>query len=142
MPRVKAAAFTALTLAAIGAAGTHAEDVVVVIVSPESPPISKEQLVELYLGRSYDRTPIDQLASSAIYGQFYKTATGRDLGQVKAIWSRILFTGRGLPPKQMPNSAAVKKAVAADPKAVGYIEKSAVDATVKVAFPLTAAPLL
>jgi len=39
-------------------------------------------------------------------------------------------------PKQLRDSAAVKKAVAADPKAVGYIEKSAVDASVKVALPL------
>jgi hypothetical protein len=30
----------------------------------------------------------------------------------------------------------VKKAVAANPKAVGYIEKSAVDSSVKVALPL------
>ena len=32
------------------------------------------------------------------------------------------------------DSAAVKKAVAADPKAIGYIEKSAADASVKVIF--------
>ena len=53
--------------------------------------------------------------------------------QVKAIWSQILFTDRGVPPKQLRDSAAVKKAVAANPKAVGYIEKSAVDASIKVA---------
>jgi hypothetical protein len=35
------------------------------------------------------------------------------------------------------DSAAVKKAVAANPKAVGYIEKSAVDASVKVILPLS-----
>jgi predicted signal transduction protein with EAL and GGDEF domain len=63
-------------------------------------------------------------------------ATGRDSAQVKAIWSRILFTGRSVLPKQLPDSEAVKKAVAANPKAVGYIEKSAVDASVKVASPL------
>ena len=60
-----------------------------------------------------------------------------DAAQVKAIWSKILFTGRGVPPKQLLDSAAVKKAVAANPKAVGYIEKSAVDASVKVVMPLS-----
>jgi ABC-type phosphate transport system substrate-binding protein len=57
---------------------------------------------------------------------------GRDNAQIKAIWSKILFTGRGLPPKQLPDSEAIKKAVAANPNAVGYIEKSLVDASVKV----------
>jgi ABC-type phosphate transport system substrate-binding protein len=37
-------------------------------------------------------------------------------------------------PKEAGDSAAVKKAVASDPKAIGYIEKSAVDASVKVIY--------
>lgn len=76
-------------------------------------------------------------AGSSIYAEFYKKATGRDTAQVKAIWSRILFTGRGVPPKQLLYSTAVKRAVAANPKAVGYIEKSAVDPSVKVILPLS-----
>ena len=96
----------------------------------------KARLEGLEYKATLSLTPIDQTVGSAIYLEFYRKATGRDLAQVKAIWSRILFTGRGLPPKQLPDSAAVKQAVAADPKAVGYIEKSAVDASVKVAVPI------
>jgi len=122
-------------LFALLTAEVHAEDIVV-IVNPAAKPLSKEQIVDVYLGRSADLMPIDQTVGSPIYVQFYKKATGRDAAQIKAIWSRILFTGRGQPPKQLPDSAAVKKSVAANPNAVGYIEKSAVDATVKVALPL------
>jgi ABC-type phosphate transport system substrate-binding protein len=132
---MKPAVFTLLTLAIIGAAGAHAEEIVV-IVNTASATISKEQLVDFYLGRSSERTPIDQAAGSGIYVEFYRKATGRDTAQIKEIWSRILFTGRGLPPRQLVDSEAVKKAVAADPKAIGYIDKSALDATVKVALPL------
>jgi ABC-type phosphate transport system substrate-binding protein len=124
-----------LVFAALAAANIQAEDIVV-IVNPAAKAISKDQIADLYLGRSGGLTPIDQTAGSAIYVQFYKQATGRDVAQVKAIWSRILFTGRGLPPKQLPDSAAVKQAIAANPNAVGYIEKSAVDASVKVVLPL------
>jgi ABC-type phosphate transport system substrate-binding protein len=120
---------------AVLTANVHAEDIVV-IVNPAAKPVSKEQIVDVYLGRSAQLTPIDQTVGSSIYVQFYQRATGRDAAQIKAIWSRILFTGRGQPPKQLPDSAAVKKSVAANPNAVGYIEKSAVDATVKVALPL------
>lgn len=132
---MKTTALVALIFAVYTAATVQAEEIVV-IVNPASAPISKEQIADLYLARSSGWILIDQPAGSAIYVEFYKKATGRDIAQVKAIWSRILFTGRGVPPKQLRDSAAVKKAVAADPKAVGYIEKSAVDASVKVALPL------
>jgi ABC-type phosphate transport system substrate-binding protein len=132
---MKTSALIALILAVFTVANVQAEEVVV-IVNPAAAPISKEQIADLYLGRSNAWIPIDQTVGSAIYVEFYKKATGRDSAQVKAIWSRILFTGRGFPPKQLPDSAAVKKAVAANPKAVGYIGKSAVDASIKVALPL------
>jgi ABC-type phosphate transport system substrate-binding protein len=129
---MKTSALIAIVLAIFTVATVQAEEIVV-IVNPAATPISKEQIADLYLGRGGVWTPIDQAVGSGIYVEFYKKATGRDIAQVKAIWSRILFTGRGLPPKQMPDSAAVKRAVAANPKAVGYIEKSAVDASVRVA---------
>jgi ABC-type phosphate transport system substrate-binding protein len=132
---MRTSALGALVFAALAAANLRAEDIVV-IVNPAAKAISKDQIADLYLGRSGGLTPIDQTAGSAIYVQFYKQATGRDVAQVKAIWSRILFTGRGLPPKQLPDSAAVKQAIAANPNAVGYIQKSAVDASVKVVLPL------
>jgi ABC-type phosphate transport system substrate-binding protein len=104
----------------------------VVIVNRAAPPLSKEQIADLYLGRTDDFIPIDQVVGSEIYVEFYKKVTGRDSAQIKAIWSRLVFTDRGVAPKQLPNSAAVKKAVAANPKSVGYIEKSAVDSSIKV----------
>lgn len=126
----------ALILAVLLAANARAEDIVV-IVNPASAPLSKEQIADVYLARNSTWTPIDQTAGSSIYTEFYKRATGRDAAQVRAIWSKILFTGRGVPPKQLLDSEAVKKAVASNPKAVGYIEKSAVDASVKVVMPLS-----
>jgi hypothetical protein len=124
-----------LVLLALGTVEARAEELVV-IINANADGISKDQVADLYLGRSSGRTPIDQAGNSPIYVEFYKKATGRDIAQVKAIWSKIIFTGRGLPPKQLVDSAAVKKAVAANPKAIGYIEKSAVDTSVKVALTL------
>jgi ABC-type phosphate transport system substrate-binding protein len=109
----------------------HAADLVV-IANAAAGPLTKDQVADLFLGKSQAYTPVDQPDGSAVYAEFYKKATGRDAAQVKSTWSRIVFSGKGQAPKQLADSAAVKKAVAADPKAVGYIEKSAVDGTVKV----------
>lgn len=53
---------------------------------------------------------------------------------MKALWTRLIFTGKAKPPKEVASDADLKKAVAADPKAIGYIKKSEVDGSVKVVF--------
>ena len=128
---MKICARCTLLLALMEVSQVRAQELVV-IVNPAAPAINVEQVMDLYLGRGSGWTPLDQVATSPIYIEFYKKAIGRDTAQIKAIWSKILFTGRGLPPKQLPNSEAIKQAVAANPNAVGYIEKSLVDASVKV----------
>jgi hypothetical protein len=45
-----------------------------------------------------------------------------------------VFSGKATPSKEMASSAEVKKFVAASPDAIGSIEKSAVDSSVKVVF--------
>jgi len=109
---------------------------VVVVVNPKASESSmtKEQVAQFFLGKSSSMTPVDQPESSPIRGEFYKKVTDKDASQVKALWSKLVFTGKATMPKEAADSAAVKKAVAADPKAIGYIEKSAVDGSVKVIY--------
>lgn len=111
--------------------GAQAMDIVVV-GNPAAGPLTKEQVADVFLGKNQALTPVDQVESAPIRAEFYKQATGRDLAQVKSTWSRLVFSGKGQAPKELADNAAVKKAVAADPKAVGYIDKSAVDGSVKV----------
>lgn len=110
----------------------HAQAQVAVVMAPGAASISREQVANLYLGRSAELRLFDLPEGHATRDLFYKKAAERDPAQVKAVWSRIVFSGRGTPPREMADAAAIKKAVAADPKAVGYIDKSAVDASVKV----------
>ncbi|MGS0754357.1 phosphate ABC transporter substrate-binding protein, partial [Roseateles sp. GG27B] len=76
--------------------------------------------------------PLDQAEGSGTRDEFYVKFTGKSAAQMKAHWSKIIFTGRGQPPKELPLSADVKKQLAANPHAIGYIEKTVVDATVRV----------
>ena len=109
---------------------------VVVIMAPNAAPLTKEQLANVYLGRALDYKPVDLPEASGTRTDFYKKATDRDASQIKALWARLMFTGHGQAPKVMADAAAVKKAVAADPKSVGYIDKADVDSTVKVVLTL------
>jgi ABC-type phosphate transport system substrate-binding protein len=105
---------------------------VVVIGNLTAPTMSKDEVTQFFLGKSQAMKPLDRSNSDPIKAQFYQKLSGQDLSQVKATWSRLVFTGKASPPKELPDAAAVKRAVAADPKAIGYIDKSEVDSTVKV----------
>lgn len=109
---------------------------IAVVMGPSAASLSKDQVANVYLGRSFDLKPIDAPEGNALREQFYKKLADRDAAQVKAVWSRVVFTGKGQPPAVLPNAADVKKAVAADPKAIGYIDKAAVDGSVKVVLTL------
>lgn len=103
---------------------------IAVITSPGAAPVSRAQLAKIYLGRSLERRPLD-LPEGTLRTNFYKAATDSDPAQVRAAWARIMFTGRGEPPRELPNAAAVKKAVIADGNAIGYIEADALDTSVR-----------
>ena len=109
---------------------------VVVVVNPKAAEASmtKDQVAQFFLGKSSSMSPIDQPESAPVRAEFYKKVTDKDASQVKALWSKLVFTGKATMPKEAADSAAVKKMVASDPKAIGYIDKSAVDASVKVIY--------
>ena len=126
---IQASLLCALSVTAMSAS---AETVVIVNKANPATRMFSEQASQFFLGKSTMFTPVDQAEGSPIRADFYHKAADKDPAQVKAIWSKIVFTGKGTPPKEYSSNAEVKKAVAADPKAIGYIDKSAVDDTVKV----------
>jgi ABC-type phosphate transport system substrate-binding protein len=99
-------------------------------------PLTKDKVASVYIGRSNDFKPVDLPESSPTREAFYKKATDRDQSQIKSLWARLAFTGQARPPKLAADAEAVKKAVAADPKTIGYIDKADVDASVKVVLTL------
>lgn len=121
---------------ALSAAALPAMAEVVVVVNPKAADaaLTKDQVAQFFLGKSTAMTPVDLPESAPARAEFYKKVTDKDPSQVKSLWSKLVFTGKATMPKELGDSAAVKKAVAADPKAIGYIEKSAVDATVKAVY--------
>jgi ABC-type phosphate transport system substrate-binding protein len=113
---------------------------VVAVVSARSPlaALSKSQVADLFLGKSTrfpggtKAVPIDQSEGTRARDEFYATFAGKSAAQVKAYWAKIIFTGRGEPPRTASNDAEVKKLLVTNPQAVAYLERTAVDGSVRV----------
>ena len=123
-------------LAAVLGAAVPAMAEVVVVVNPSAPQASmtRDEVAQYFLGKSTALAPVDQPESAPIRAEFYKKVADKDLSQAKALWSKLVFTGKATMPREVESSADVKKAVAANPNAIGYIDRSAVDGSVKVIY--------
>ncbi len=134
----------ALRIAALGTllgiAGNRAMADVVAVVSPRNPAttISKREVSNIFLGKTNrfpDGTPavaIDQREGSAQREEFYRGVSNMQPAEIKAHWSKMIFTGRGQPPMMVDGDEQVKKALASRPDSIGYIDRAAVDDRVKV----------
>lgn len=120
--------------ASLCAAAAPASAEIAVIVNPKNPAtrMFSEQASQFFIGKSTLFTPIEYTDGVAIRNEFHTKVLQKEPAQVKAIWSKLIFTGKGTAPQEFKTAAEVKKAVAADVSAIGYIDKSAVDDSVKV----------
>jgi ABC-type phosphate transport system substrate-binding protein len=113
---------------------------VVVIVSAKSPitSLTAEQTAKIFLGKidtfpnDSDAIPIDQIEGSTIRDEFYSKVVHKSFSQVTAYWAKAIFTGDGRPPVMLESDVAVRKAIANNPNAIGYIDKSAINRSVRV----------
>lgn len=76
--------------------------------------------------------PLMHLENSSLRTRFDRAVLDRDSKQMRAYWAQMIFTGRGKPPRQVESDEVMKKEVAANSNAIGYIDGKSVDASVKV----------
>lgn len=95
-------------------------------------------MTDIFLGRATRfpngllAVPIDQEEGSVARDEFYAKLAGKSAAQMKTYWSKIIFTGRGQPPQEVADGAAVTKLILENQAAIGYIERDRVDASVRV----------
>jgi ABC-type phosphate transport system substrate-binding protein len=119
--------------------GPARADVVAVVSSTSTvTALSKAQVADIFLGkvsRFPDGTPavaIDHVEGSPVRDEFYVAYAAKSPAQIKSHWAKIIFTGRGQPPKAVPSDSEIRKLTAANPQVISYMERSAVDTSVRV----------
>ena len=125
-------------LLSLNATSGMAEVVAVVSAKNAVTTLTRNQLNDIFLARTnrfpngQQAVPVDQVEDSPARNEFYSNFVGKSPAQLKAHWSKIIFTGRGQPPKKVPSGNEVKKFLADNPNGIGYLDKNAVDGSVKI----------
>ena len=110
---------------------------IAVIVNPantaDSPQVSR-----IFLGKAKSFSngspaiPVNLSEASPLTSEFNKKVLNKSSSQLKAYWSKLVFTGKGTPPKAVSSDAEMIKLVSANPNLIGYVDAASVDGSVKV----------
>lgn len=114
-------------------ASVNAEPVVVVNAASAVKQLSQDEVINIFLGR-YRRLPtgesaipIDQPEGSPLRAEFYRKLVNKDLNEINAYWSRLIFSGRTSPPLQAANLANVVTLLTGSASSIAYLDRSQVD---------------
>lgn len=112
---------------------------VAVIVNPgNGSSLDQNTISRIFLGKmkSFSNgtsvAPVGQGEANAATKEFNDKVLKKSGSQLKAYWSKLVFTGKGTPPKSLANDAAVIAHVASNPGGIGFVDAASVDGSVKV----------
>ncbi len=117
---------------------------VVLVANPGAPDksLTAQQASDIFLGKQKNFpsggsvVPIDQEKGEAPRDEFYSKVVKKDASQLNAYWSRLVFTGKGQPPKAVLDDDEVIELVSSNPNIIGYIDAGSVtDAVIVILKP-------
>jgi ABC-type phosphate transport system substrate-binding protein len=113
-------------------------DVAVVVNSTNADIIDDGDIARIFMGKMKafpsggSIEPINSLSDSAVRSEFEEKVLNKSSSQMKAYWSKLIFSGRGKPPTELASDAEVLKHISANAGAIGYVDAGSVDSSVKV----------
>lgn len=129
-------------LLVLGARVAAAETVVIVNAHSPVDALTREQVVNIFMGR-YRKLPDGTLAAPLDSGvesperrDFYQKLLNKSLAEINAYWARLTFSGRTQPPSALDSPQTVAAEVGRSPHAIGYIDRRYLTPQVKVVFVL------
>ncbi len=136
--KIRRVAISAVSLVFLVATGQVVADVAVVAnkaIGVDS--ITAKEAKKVWLGKikSLGGTSLklaDLPKGNGSRDHFYTAVVKKSESKLKAYWAKIVFAGKGTPPKTFASDAEVISWVVSTPGAVGYVESSAADDSVKV----------
>ncbi len=99
-----------------------------VIVHPSNgAALDKDSIQRIYLGKTRafpgggEAVAISMKEGSAAEGDFTKNVLGKSPKQLKAYWAKMVFTGKGTPPRQIDSAAEMVNLISANPNLIGFV---------------------
>ena len=127
-----------LMLVGLGmSASVWAANIVVIVNKDNAQAIDKALVAKIYSGgvkawSSGDKIlAADMPESSPVRASFSNDIVGKSVTSLKFAWAQLMFAGTAVPPKEVKTDEDMKKFVSDNKDAIGYIDASSLDGSVK-----------
>ncbi|WP_286235162.1 phosphate ABC transporter substrate-binding protein [Thalassotalea sediminis] len=113
-------------------------DVSVIVHPSNSSAITEDDISRMFLGKNKSFAngnsvdPVNAKYGNGAREEFEDKVLGKSKSQMKAYWSKLIFTGKGKPPKELSSDEDIIAFVASNPDAIGYVASDKVNDKVKV----------
>ncbi len=113
-------------------------DVAIIVNASNSTTLSDKDISRLFLGKLKKFSNGDKAVAvnlkfgSDIRNEFEKKVLKKSSSQIKAYWSKLVFSGKGKPPPELVSDKDIIALVSSDSNVIAYIDAANVDDTVKV----------
>lgn len=115
-------------LACVPAPDSHAQTPLVLVSAATGPiaVLDRDTAEQLYLGRRSslpDATAVQliDLPAGPERDRFYLQLTGKNPSQIRAYWSRLVFTGRAQPPREAASVSDARRLLDEIPGTIAYL---------------------
>lgn len=110
-----------------------------IIVHPSnSTPLENKDISRIFLGKvksfnsELTAMPMNLPEGNPSRKVFEKSVLNKSSNQIKAYWSKLVFTGKGTPPLEAISESELVNLVSANPNLIAYVDDSLVTDKVKV----------
>ena len=117
----------------------QAEPVVVVSASSSLGALTQDEVPQIFNGQTrrvsgISVKPLDLPSRGGARNDFYQQVLGKSAEQMKSYWARMIFTGRGMPPREVSSEQEMVMLVGSNRNFVGYLDALLVTPDLKVVY--------
>lgn len=113
-------------------------EVAVIVHKSNADDLSPELIQRIFLGKTKGfpsagkAVPLDLPQDTQSRADFLAKVVKKTQSQYTAYWAKLMFTGKGVPPKEADTANDVVTLVGKNPNMIGYVDASEVTADVRV----------
>ena len=113
-------------------------ELAVIVHKSNTDTLTRDHLQMIFLGKTKGfpsagkAIPLDLPENNATRSVFLQKIAKKTQAQFTAYWAKLMFTGKGVPPKIVESDADAIALVATNPNIIGYVDASAVTDDVRV----------
>ena len=119
--------------------GTFSHGEIMVVVHPSNAALfDKNAIQRIFLGKTRafpggeEALPLSLRETTVASADFTRSVLAKTPKQLKSYWAKMVFTGKGTPPKQMDSSKQIIDLVSNNPNFIGFVKAGTDNGGVKV----------